>query len=1179
MRARHTRLALFAATLAMVMACDITSLSGPTQAQIGDLVTFVVGYSAGGIHGTQNDRSAFLAVDVPLGWTATSATYTGTVNGSAVSGNAVISSTDPGSGGGLPAVEAGYARAFFAAGPWSAVSGYDTGTGTISFRVGGSSGTYRLDFRAATNGGTWSVPTSQIVAVVAPCTPPSAPTASFTWSPAQAQIGQPVTFTDASTGSPASWSWRFGDGMTSSGQSVSHTFSTAGTYQVSLTAANCKGSSTIAHSLTVICGQACAASSVIVPDIASVAGMGSTFWRTDLRIFNPSSQATQVWLGAMPAGRDNSTPFQAGPYTLPARSTLVLNDVLATFASLGRSYTKAAIRITFQSPDGTTPVAVARTYTPADGGGTIGESVAGVPVWPGTTRSPQWLAGGRGDGLVNGFRTNLTMVNQRAEAATGVAATVLDANGLTVTSKLLSLPPYGYTQDTVADLFGAQLATLGAFALRFDLPPGTDVVALASVFDNRTGDPALLPGQAASSGPLFIPEVTHMAGAGSSTWRSLAQITNPDSVAHTWELRLTSPQVSGVISRRLTLGGDRSFQSDDLVTWLYSSFTPADQTGLLRIAPDDGSQVLPVVATKISRNIATGSYSSGLPIVSASGGASPTGALTHLYLTGMTSPDVAISMLGLVNLGDGSTVFSILFYDEGGNLLNPGGAPYTFTLFTQGLDRDRIENRFRNAYGTTLPANLRVISADVQVTSGGPGWAYAVVSDPTTNDVAVIGAQSIVPASAAPTCTFTVSPSSGSFSASGGSGSFTVTTGSGCSWAAISDSSWLTLTSATFGSGSATVSYSVAANLALTLRSGAIAVAGQTHTVTQQASTCTSPSAPVLTTPTTATSDVSYAVSWTATSAISSYELQEASDSAFTNPTTAQVSALSRAFTHSVSDPTSFYYRVRAVGSCSGRTTYSTWSSTGATAVVPLDAVLYVAAAAHATGSGGTNWRTDLEIHNPGTTPATYTLALLQREEQNTSPTTQSFSLDPGRATRYSDVLQLLFGFTGAATIRITPMSGEIMASARTYNWLASGNPQGFPEGSTFGQFIPGTVAAAAVATGQSARLVQLSQSTSTTQGFRTNLGLVSATGADVTVEVKLYKGDGTLLGTLSYTLPAYGFKQVDRIFGYVTAQDVPDGFAVLRTTTATSAFFAYASVIDNTSGDPIFIPAQVVGQ
>ena len=47
--------------------------------------------------------------------------------------------------------------------------------------------------------------------------------------------GTTVSFTDASTGSAVSWSWDFGDGTTSSLQNPTHTYDTAGIWDVSLT--------------------------------------------------------------------------------------------------------------------------------------------------------------------------------------------------------------------------------------------------------------------------------------------------------------------------------------------------------------------------------------------------------------------------------------------------------------------------------------------------------------------------------------------------------------------------------------------------------------------------------------------------------------------------------------------------------------------------------------------------------------------------------------------------------------------------------------------------------------------------------------------------------------------------------------------------------------------------------
>jgi hypothetical protein len=53
-----------------------------------------------------------------------------------------------------------------------------------------------------------------------------------------------VQFNDTSTGGPTSWSWDFGDGGTSLERNATHTYASAGIYDVSLTVANFMGSNT-----------------------------------------------------------------------------------------------------------------------------------------------------------------------------------------------------------------------------------------------------------------------------------------------------------------------------------------------------------------------------------------------------------------------------------------------------------------------------------------------------------------------------------------------------------------------------------------------------------------------------------------------------------------------------------------------------------------------------------------------------------------------------------------------------------------------------------------------------------------------------------------------------------------------------------------------------------------------
>lgn len=82
-------------------------------------------------------------------------------------------------------------------------------------------------------------------------------------------------------------------------------------------------------------------------------------------------------------------------------------------------------------------------------------------------------------------------------------------------------------------------------------------------------------------------------------------------------------------------------------------------------------------------------------------------------------------------------------------------------------------------------------------------------------------------------CTYAVDPLSATIAPAGGSGSFTMTTGSSqCIWGASSNAPWLTLTSPQSGSGSATVTYTVAPNSG-PARDGKITIGGKDHLVHQ----------------------------------------------------------------------------------------------------------------------------------------------------------------------------------------------------------------------------------------------------------------------------------------------------------------------------------------------------------
>jgi len=118
--------------------------------------------------------------------------------------------------------------------------------GTWTASVGGlSTGDRVTALQIHTDNNTSSLATN--VATTFEQAPPP-PTAGFGWSQT---TGFTVAFTDASTGTIATWSWDFGDGSTSTSQNPTHTYAAAGNYTVKLTVANAGGSDSKTKQITV----------------------------------------------------------------------------------------------------------------------------------------------------------------------------------------------------------------------------------------------------------------------------------------------------------------------------------------------------------------------------------------------------------------------------------------------------------------------------------------------------------------------------------------------------------------------------------------------------------------------------------------------------------------------------------------------------------------------------------------------------------------------------------------------------------------------------------------------------------------------------------------------------------------------------------------------------------------
>ncbi|WP_426573901.1 PKD domain-containing protein [Aquihabitans sp. McL0605] len=124
-----------------------------------------------------------------------------------------------------------------------------TGTGPVAFKFTGT----------GTDSQIWSsreTATGPQLVITPTGGPPTAPVSSFDSTPTTGNAPLAVTFTDTSSNGPTTWSWQFGDGGTSTEQSPVHTYTTPGTYSVTLQASNSAGGAPVTKTNLISVGTA-----------------------------------------------------------------------------------------------------------------------------------------------------------------------------------------------------------------------------------------------------------------------------------------------------------------------------------------------------------------------------------------------------------------------------------------------------------------------------------------------------------------------------------------------------------------------------------------------------------------------------------------------------------------------------------------------------------------------------------------------------------------------------------------------------------------------------------------------------------------------------------------------------------------------------------------------------------
>ena len=192
-----------------------------------------------------------------------------------------------------------------------------TGTGS-SVAHAYSSGSYTITLTVKDSGSPQQTATSQqTLTVVNPSPPPL--TATFTYNPSSPVVGQTVMFSASASGgtSPYTYIWSFGDGTTGTGSSLTHTYSVAGSYNVTLTTTDSSGQS-VTSSKTVVVSLRNTATSVSCP----VSGTPGVAFSCSVTISDVSPGTANTPTGTIRFVSTSTGAFNQSSCTLTATATV-----------------------------------------------------------------------------------------------------------------------------------------------------------------------------------------------------------------------------------------------------------------------------------------------------------------------------------------------------------------------------------------------------------------------------------------------------------------------------------------------------------------------------------------------------------------------------------------------------------------------------------------------------------------------------------------------------------------------------------------------------------------------------------------------------------------------------------------------------------------------------------------
>lgn len=207
-------------------------------------------------------------------------------------------------------------------------------------------------------------------------------------------------------------------------------------------------------------------------------------------------------------------------------------------------------------------------------------------------------------------------------------------------------------------------------------------------------------------------------------------------------------------------------------------------------------------------------------------------------------------------------------------------------------------------------------------------------------------------------------------------------------------------------------------------------------------------------------------------------------------------------------------------------------------------------------GANNTRWRSDIRIWNGESRAQTVRLEL----RRGTTSVEKQLVLQAGETIAYDDVITALYPELGDL-MGVLAINGDglLAATSRIYNESSNG---------TYGMAAPPRMESEFLTAGDQRDLLQIANDAD----YRCNVGL-TALDEGASMRVSAYDLEGRLLAAKTYEVAARANLQM-AIFPDLGI-NAPQAAARLQVHVLRGRAYAYASVIDNKTGDAIFVEAE----